>query len=161
MSQRGPETLGVRTGRLRRSVRPSKARVVAGGVVSSIGSNVKYMGVHEFGFDGEVEVRPHARKRFVVREFFAAEAKDASLSQFLKALKKGKDRGAFLPGGSSNVVSRRIVRKRVRGQDVEVRGHKRRMVMKERAPIRRGIEDRAAEYGEALTGAIVDFYTGK
>lgn len=41
--------LGVRTGRLRRSLRPSKARIVGGTIISAIGSNVKYAGIHETG----------------------------------------------------------------------------------------------------------------
>lgn len=49
LSQRGPDTLGVVTGRLRRSLRPSKARVIGNAIVSAIGTNVKYAGIHEFG----------------------------------------------------------------------------------------------------------------
>jgi len=41
--------LGVRTGRLRRSIRRTRATIVNDGVVSAIGTNVKYMGPHEFG----------------------------------------------------------------------------------------------------------------
>lgn len=56
LSKRGPTTLGVRTNRLRGSVRASDARVVDGNdIVSSIGSNVSYAGIHEFGGT----TRPH------------------------------------------------------------------------------------------------------
>ncbi len=41
--------LGVRTGRLRQSVRPSPARIVGSAVLSSIGTNVEYAAIHEFG----------------------------------------------------------------------------------------------------------------
>jgi phage gpG-like protein len=41
--------LGVRTGRLRRSLRATRTEVVGDGVVSAIGTNVQYMGPHEFG----------------------------------------------------------------------------------------------------------------
>ncbi len=47
--------LGVRTGRLRRSLRRTKATIVGDGVVSAIGTNVKYMGPHEFG----ATTKPH------------------------------------------------------------------------------------------------------
>jgi phage gpG-like protein len=47
--------LGVRTGRLRRSLRPSRAIIRAGAVLSAIGTNVKYAAIHEFGG----RTRPH------------------------------------------------------------------------------------------------------
>lgn len=53
--------LGVRTGRLRQSFRPSKARIVGRAVASAIGTNVIYMGPHEFGLTGIVEVKAHVR----------------------------------------------------------------------------------------------------
>ena len=61
--------LGVRTGRLRRSLRPSQARVVGSYVLSSIGTNVEYAGIHEFG--GTIpahDIRPKKGKalRFMV-----------------------------------------------------------------------------------------------
>jgi phage gpG-like protein len=63
LSRRGPRTLGVRTNRLRLSVRTSPARVTEGiRITSSIGSNVEYFAVHEFGFHGTVTVRQHARR---------------------------------------------------------------------------------------------------
>lgn len=49
LSKRGPTTLGVRTNRLRGSLRKSKAVVTADGIHSSIGTNVRYAAVHEFG----------------------------------------------------------------------------------------------------------------
>jgi phage gpG-like protein len=62
LSRRGPTTLGVRTGLLRRSLRRSKATIHGRGVRSAIGTNVAYAGVHEFGFDGNVTVRAHTRR---------------------------------------------------------------------------------------------------
>jgi phage gpG-like protein len=63
MTGRGPfppseGKLGVRTGRLRASLRATPAVVTGQTVSSSIGSNVKYMGIHEFGG----ETRPHLIK---------------------------------------------------------------------------------------------------
>jgi phage gpG-like protein len=64
LSRRGPRSLGVRTNRLRSSLRRSKARISGAlGVVSSIGTNVEYMGVHEFGFSGTVSVKSHTRRQ--------------------------------------------------------------------------------------------------
>lgn len=62
LSVRGPKTLGVRSNRLRESVNATKAVAVADGITSSIGSNVKYAGVHERGFTGTVQVSSHRRK---------------------------------------------------------------------------------------------------
>lgn len=124
MSQRGPETLGVISNRLRNSIRPSKTVILANGLRSSIGSNVRYMGPHEFGFDGDVTVGPYKRKRKVTEVIF------------------GK-------------------RRRVRKGDINVRSHQRHVVIKERAPIRKGIEDRRVAYGTALGGAMHNFYEGR
>ena len=55
--------------RLRGSVRASKAFPTATGVESSIGSNVIYAAVHEFGFEGDVQVRPHLRSRSTTQSF--------------------------------------------------------------------------------------------
>lgn len=57
-----PTTLSVRTGLLRRSIRRTNAVVTATGAQGSIGSNVAYAGVHEFGFQGSVQVPEHERK---------------------------------------------------------------------------------------------------
>jgi len=54
--------LGVRTNRLRSSVRPSKAVVTDTGAESSLGTNVKYARAHEYGVDETVMVRPHTRR---------------------------------------------------------------------------------------------------
>lgn len=63
LSQRGPTTLGVVTNRLRSSIRPALAQVAGPSrIVSAIGSNVKYAGAHEYGFDGTVQVPAHSRK---------------------------------------------------------------------------------------------------
>jgi hypothetical protein len=124
MSQRGPETLGVRTGRLRRSLRASKVSILSGGLLVTIGSNVKYMGAHEFGFSGDVQVAGHKRKR----------------------------------SGKMVIFGRR---RTVRQADVNVRPHKRHVEIKERAPIRRGIEDREEKIGTALSDALTKFYEGR
>ena len=67
LSRRSATTLGVRTNRLRSSLRPRKTTIVGNQLISAIGTNVRYAGAHEFGFTGTVSrpattVRPHRRK---------------------------------------------------------------------------------------------------
>lgn len=57
------EGLRVQSGRLRRSITRAPAQAEgARGVISAIGSNVRYFAPHEFGFDGTVSVKEHERK---------------------------------------------------------------------------------------------------
>jgi hypothetical protein len=100
-------------------------------VQSAIGDNVKYAGVHEFGFSGTVGVRPHSRRN---------EARDRF------GLKNPKSLGDEIKKTASGVSF--------------VRGHQRKMNMPERAPIRTGIQDRQKEYGRAMSAAIVQAITG-
>jgi phage gpG-like protein len=120
MSQRGPTTLGRITSRLVRSVRRTRAVATATEVVSAIGSNVEYMGVHEFGFRGIVTVKKHVRR---------------IASRDVRGVVDQK---------------RRIVAKGV----AFVREHEREMDVPQRAPIRLGIEDRAAAYTASISSAI-------
>lgn len=55
--------LGVRSGRLRQSVRTTAARINGLEVVGSIGSRVVYAAAHEFGFTGTVQVKAHQSTR--------------------------------------------------------------------------------------------------
>jgi hypothetical protein len=61
--------LGERTHRLRPSLRRTDSEVSGSAVMGSIGTNVIYAGVHEYGFDGEVTIRPHSRKRIETQSF--------------------------------------------------------------------------------------------
>jgi hypothetical protein len=56
--------LGVRSGRLRRSIRVTKpqANLRTGEISLSYGSNVAYFKIHEFGFTGPVQVKGHTRR---------------------------------------------------------------------------------------------------
>lgn len=116
--------LGVRTGQLRRSLRANKAEVIRNVVSSSIGTNVRYAGMHEFGFTGSVVVPAHRRRV------------------------KSRD------------VIERVGKRRVKTASgvAIVREHTRNVRFPERAPIRRGIEDRAPEYGTAVSNAIVNLW---
>lgn len=62
LSRRGPTTLGVRTNRLRSSMSRAEATIAGTSILSSIGSNVVYAGVHEYGIDADVNVRAHRRR---------------------------------------------------------------------------------------------------
>lgn len=121
--------LGVRTGRLRRSLLWAKATIdPAGNVTGAIGSNVEYMGVHEFGFSGEVQVRAHRRSRFT------AGGKQISIANASK-----------LRGKKKETLS---------ASTHDVRGHSRRVNVPERAPVRRGISDGKATYADEITKAL-------
>jgi len=54
------QVLNVRTGRLRRSIN-QKVTTVDGLVVGTVGTNVEYAAVHEYGFKGAVSVKEHLR----------------------------------------------------------------------------------------------------
>lgn len=73
-SERGPfpfseNKLGRVTGRLRQSITNTPPQIQEGSntVTMGFGSNVKYFGVHEFGFSGNVPVKAHQRKGKPVR----------------------------------------------------------------------------------------------
>src|SRR5690606_24659350 len=89
------EGLRVQTGRLRRSMTRSRAIAAGGVVVSAIGSNVRYFGPHEFGFDGVQSVPAHER-RLPERYFLstgqtvsAADARRAGLTTRRGDIRKG------------------------------------------------------------------------
>ena len=54
--------LGVRSGQLRQSVWFAEGVIQDNTVTASLGSPVRYAAVHEFGFEGDVQVRPFFRK---------------------------------------------------------------------------------------------------
>ncbi len=62
-----PEVLGVISNRLRNAVHATKAQVDGTNIDSAIGDNVEYAAVHEFGFDGDVQVQAHTRRRVIAR----------------------------------------------------------------------------------------------
>jgi phage gpG-like protein len=67
--QKGPfpvseHKLGVKSRRLRQSIDNTAPQIQEGSstVTMGFGSNVKYFGIHEFGFSGSVGVKAHSRK---------------------------------------------------------------------------------------------------
>lgn len=119
LSQRGPDTLGVVTNRLRSSLRPTAAVVSGQSVASSIGTPVRYAGAHEDGFVGEVQVRAFTRR--VTSAF-----------------------GRRMPSGTTASVS----------------PHKRKVTIRARRWLSRGIEERVPAYGQAVSAAIVAAWEG-
>ncbi len=136
LSKRGPKTLGVVTNRLRQSLRPSKAVASGTDVVSSIGTNVWYAGVHEFGYHGTVNVRQFTRHN-PHGDVFRVGSETAKRKDVVKAK-------------SFNTSAK--VKKVASGFSV-VKAHARKMNMPERAMIRTGIQERQANYAAALGAA--------
>jgi phage gpG-like protein len=125
-----PEKLGVITNRLRRSIRRSAAQIVGESVLSSIGTNVEYAAIHEFGGTirrvtkpGTVRLRTDARGE----------------------LQRNSRGGAIF-------ASRKLKRARTvayqGGQSYQIE-------IPERSFIRRGLEDQAPAYTARLSAAIV------
>lgn len=59
-----PKKLGVVTGRLRSSISRKPAVKRGSRYSSAIGTNVRYAPIHEFGFEGLVNIGAHTRKAF-------------------------------------------------------------------------------------------------
>jgi len=134
LSRRGPTTLGVVSNRLRSSVRPTKAVVSPKSIESSIGSNVKYAGVHEYGFHGTVNVRGFTRRQ---------------------------TSNDLLAGGARRGFKARQKREKLQASGIaRVKAHTRRMNIPARAYIRTTIEERRAAYGSAVSKAIVSAWEG-
>lgn len=139
LSRRGPETLGVITNRLRGSIRATKAVVTSGGGIhSSIGSNVVYAGIHEFGFEGGVTVKAHTRRIF--------EYAQGAATQVVFDSRTGR-------------ISRTKAPKRKSTGVIQVRTHTRKVKMPARAFIRRTIEARSGAYSVAIGAALTRIFS--
>lgn len=66
---RGPRRLGVVTGTLRRSLTVSRIERGAHGPEIKVGSPMPYAAVHEWGFNGRVNVRAHVRNGAGVKAY--------------------------------------------------------------------------------------------
>lgn len=105
--------LGVRTGRYRQALRATRAVISGQSVVSGIGANLKYAGIHEFGGKTPAHIIEPRKKKGTL---------------------------AFQIGG------RLVFAKMVKHPGSRI---------PERAPVRRGIEDRLPQLSEALSGACI------
>jgi len=128
--------LGIRSGQLVKSIWSTPARVTEGGVESSIGSNLKYAGVHEFGgtfkrvqLAGSVRLRTD-RNGVLLRQ------KDGRLAVFAKKRHKSVATVQFAGGKRFDVT------------------------VPARAPFRYGIQDRLPAIGDAVSQAVVNFLGG-
>jgi phage gpG-like protein len=137
------EWLRRRTGRLQKSIRRGQegniseaARVEGDTVYSSIGTNVRYAAIHEFGWSGVVA--PHIRRRF----------------------KKVSLLGEFAPlrrtlGGIVGATKHKTIRRNVRGADIFVRQSKPKTIPA-RPFLSTTIKEREPQYSEAISKAVVD-----
>lgn len=76
--------LGVVTGRLRRSIRSTRAQVntSSGEITTEAGSNVAHFAAHEFGFKGTQHVRGHTRKNSGRSQFTRGKMTKGSRDRF-------------------------------------------------------------------------------
>jgi hypothetical protein len=136
LSRRGPETLGVRTNRLRLSARPSKAVIEGDSVNATLGSNVRYAAPHEFSFAGTVSVKAHTRKS---KPRIATHTHNFTEFNWR----------------SGKMVARvRRVKVKAKPTEMQVRAHSRKMNIPARAPFQRGIEDKVSLYDQAVGRAV-------
>lgn len=130
--------LGVRTSRLRGSLRWGKAEIEGGTVTSTLGSNVRYLGVHEEGFQGVVTVRAHQRRSFSVdgERISTLTAK----AQFRRKTKKSQ---------------------RIKENKGQVKAHQRKMNIPARSPLGHGIADHFESFGETIAAELRALWEGK
>lgn len=122
--------LGHRTGNLGRSLRATPSRIVGDAVESSIGTNLKYMGIHEFG--GTIKFKPRSGSLRL-----RTNAKGELLRQ------SAGRRAIFAKGAHKRATTRTFTTK---GHEVEY---------PERAPIRTGIADLRPRYTNAISKAVI------
>lgn len=143
--------LGVRTNRLRSSMRRTRAAITGNEVSASIGSNVHYFGIHEFGFSGSVTVRAHRRRapqadRFEMGESIISRAKAAELGAFDKRFKKSAQTKKGALQVSSGIAM--------------VKAHQRSVKMPERAPLRTGIVSNSSIWQREILSALTEALEG-
>lgn len=118
--------LGVKTNRLRSSLRWVPATIEGTEVTAGMGSNVEYFGAHEFGFSGTVQVRSFTRR--VSASQFSSKANQVDVSKI-----KGKQARAAALGTET------------------VRAHSRVMNVPARAPMTTGITENAEIFSREIT----------
>lgn len=135
-----PTTLeGLRavSNRLRNSVSASKAQQSGSNTItSSIGSNVKYAAIHEFGGVIQRTVKPGSVRLRTTAAGELMRQSSGRLAVFAKKSHKRVEVVSF-PGGKSYSIT-----------------------MPARAPIQRGIADRVEDYRSALSAAVLAAWTG-
>ncbi len=125
--------LGVKTNRLRLSLRSSASEIEGDTVKGALGSNTRYFGVHEEGFEGDVNVRSFTRQ--------------VSPTQFTKK------------GGGLSKEQRKTKASRETALGTEtVKAHTRHMRMPARGPMRHGIADHGDIVPRELSRALKAFW---
>lgn len=129
-----PKYLGAVKQNLIRSINAPSARVSENVVSSAIGTNIEYAGVHEFGFNGSVQVAGFTRKN--------PRGNQTALNVAEVSLASGRIRRRKSIVQTASGVS-------------FVKAHSRRMNMPERSFIRSTISERAPNYSAAVSAAIL------
>jgi len=153
-------TLAVISGFLRRSSHATPARNYGGVILSAIGANVKYAAAHEFGFHGTVKVKAHTRRNAHADTFDyqgtavnRATALRASILHRKQASQGSQDSGKY-------VFRSRKAKQLSIGGMIAVKARSMHMNLPARRCFQRGIEARLAEYGPALSAAIIRAWSG-
>lgn len=129
--------LGERSHLLWKSLRGTKAVISGNAVTSSIGSNLAYAGIHEFG--GTIH-----RKRS---------------SGFVRL--RTDARGNLLRQGANGKLAIFAKKSHNRFESVRYQKGAYDIIIPARAPVRAGIADRLQEIGSALSAAIIKFWQGR
>jgi phage gpG-like protein len=122
--------LGVVSGRLRQSVRVAAGNIEGNMVTASIGSNVRYAAVHEFGYEGEVRVKPFFRKY------------------------RGRDRHAEVQRVSQKTGRRYKTKIKTASGVSQVKAHTRHMKIPARSPFGYGLADSEQLIVNAVTSQL-------
>lgn len=112
----GRPGLNVQTGTLRRGITYKVEEPQRGTVVATVGTNVKYAGVHEFGFKGVVTIKAHMRQV------------------------KSRNKSKFMPV-RFNKNSTRIAMKQTESGVAFVKAHQRKMNIPERSFLRSSLRE--------------------
>ena len=130
--QEPPVPIGLRkiSGRLQGSVRASEPVIIGDRVESAIGSNVVYAAVHEFGYQGPQEVPAHTRAV--------------------------KSRNVYRIGERADLRKSKLSATGV----ALVKAFTREVNIPARAPIQSAIEDRADDYGKAISAEVAKAWEG-
>lgn len=115
--------LGVRTGRLRRSIRSTKPQLNlrTGEISVGFGSNVAYFSIHEFGFTGDVQVQGHTRRLDGGQKFVRGKLSKSYQDRLKKKLTARNLAGTRKAGSLATTT--------------QVRPHKRKLKIAARAPL--------------------------
>ncbi len=143
--------LGVRTGRLRRSIRATKPQLNlrTGEISVSLGSNVVYFAIHEFGFTGDVQVKGHTRRTTGAQKFLRGKLTKNYQARLKKKLTNRNLNATRKPGSLATTT--------------QVKPHKRKLKVAARAPLGtqlRHISTRLA-FMKALRNALEPLLRGK